>query len=52
MGDLLNYPIEHLDYLTNKLNLNIPKNFNYSFIRKDSDYKRILKYKKEKIYNE
>jgi hypothetical protein len=36
MGDLLNYPMEHLDY---------------SFIRKDSDDKRIIEYTK-RIYNE
>lgn len=49
MGDLLNYPVEHLDYLSNKLNLNVPEDFDYSFIRKDSDDKRIIEYTK-RIY--
>lgn len=49
MGDLLSHPKEHIDYLFNRLNLVVQKDFDYSFIRKDSDNKRISQY--TKVYN-
>jgi len=48
MGDLIKYPKEHIEYLFNRLNLTIPLDFNYNFIRKDSDEKRILQYIKQR----
>jgi hypothetical protein len=45
MGDLIRYPKEHVHYLFNRLDISISPSFDYSFIRNDSDAKRILQYK-------
>lgn len=44
MGDLITYPKEHIKYLSKRINLSVPENFDYGFIRKDSDKRRILQY--------
>lgn len=45
IGDILTYPKEHIKYLFNKINIDIPLNFDYSFIKLDTDKKRIEEYK-------
>ena len=47
LNDLAQYPDVHLKYIAKELNLVIPNNYNYSFIRKDVNSKRIDEYKRE-----
>jgi hypothetical protein len=44
MGDILMYPKANLTYVLDKINLKIPSDFDFSFIRKDVDKKRINEY--------
>jgi hypothetical protein len=49
MGDILTYPKANLSYILNKVDLKLPPDFDFSFIRKDADKKRINTYLKELI---
>lgn len=44
MGDLITHPVQHIKYIADFCDLIVPYNFDYGFIKKDADIKRLNEY--------
>jgi hypothetical protein len=44
MGDILHHPKGNLKFILNKIDLKLPDDFDFSFIKRDADKKRIDSY--------